>query len=72
MRDEKVEGLRTSVPATRGRVADTTFYSFLISPHDLLRIAYISHLGKTSNDDLETYQRMVKPARLREQNQDEL
>lgn len=65
LRDEKVEGLRTSLPATRGRVGGTTFYSFLISPHDLLRIAYISHMGRTSNDDIETYQRMVKPARLK-------
>lgn len=65
LRDEKVEGLRTSLPATRGRVGDVTFYSFLISPHELLRIAYISHMGRTSNDDLATYQRMVKPARLK-------
>lgn len=65
LRDEKVEGLRTKLPATRGRVGGTTFYSFLISPHDLLRVAYISHMGRTSNDDLETYQRMVKPARLK-------
>jgi DNA sulfur modification protein DndB len=43
---EKVEGLRTDVPATRGRVGKTTFYNFLISPHDLLRIAYISHMAK--------------------------
>ena len=61
---EKVEGLRTKVPATRGRVGKTTFYNFLISPHDLLRIAYISHMAKASNDDLDTYQRMVKPNRL--------
>ncbi|MFA6124554.1 MAG: DGQHR domain-containing protein [Sphingomonas sp.] len=65
LRDEKVEGLRNKLPATRGRVGSTTFYSFLISPHELLRIAYISHMGRTSNDDLETYQRMVKPARLK-------
>lgn len=65
LRDEKVEGLRTTLPATRGRVGDATFYSFLISPHELLRIAYISHMGRTSNDDLATYQRMVKPARLK-------
>ena len=64
LRDEKVEGLRTLLPATRGRVGETTFYSFLISPHDLLRIAYISHMGR-SNDDLDTYQRMVKPTRLK-------
>jgi len=64
LRGEKVEGLRAKVPATRGKVGQTTFYNFLISPHDLLRIAYISHKGKSSNEDLETYQRMVKPIRL--------
>ncbi len=62
---EKVEGLRTRIPATRGRVGTNKFYSFLISPHDLLRIAYISHMAKASNEDLQTYQRMVKPARLK-------
>src|SRR5262249_3655428 len=41
-----------------------TFYNFLISPHDLLRLSYISHMAKASNDDLQTYQRMVKPTRL--------
>lgn len=65
LKGEKVEGLRTRVSATRGRVGNTTFYSFLLSPHDLLRIAYISHVGKGSNEDLETYQRMVKPTRLK-------
>lgn len=62
---EKVEGLRTKVPATRGRVGKTTFYNFLISPNDLLRISYISHMAKASNKDLETYQRMVKANRLK-------
>lgn len=65
LKGEKVEGLRTRVPATRGRVGKATFYSFLLSPHDLLRIAYISHMAKSSNDDLDTYQRMVKPTRLK-------
>lgn len=64
-RGEKVEGLRTAVPATRGRAGGRVFYNFLISPHELLRLAYISHKSKTSNDDLETYQRMVKPSRLK-------
>jgi DGQHR domain-containing protein len=65
LKGEKVEGLREKVPATRGRVGDLTFYNFLISPHDLLRISYISHMAKATNDDLETYQRMVKPSRLK-------
>ena len=61
---EKVEGLKLKVPATQGRVGRRTFYNFLISPHDLLRICYVSHMAKASNDDLDTYQRMVKPSRL--------
>jgi DGQHR domain-containing protein len=61
---EKVEGLKSKVPATRGRIGKRTFYNFLISPHDLLRLSYISHMSKASNDDLDTYQRMVKPSRL--------
>lgn len=65
LRGEKVEGLRTKVPATRGRVGEATFYNFLISPHELLRIAYINHKGREANDDIETYQRMVKPTRLK-------
>ena len=65
LRGERVEGLRARVPATRGKIGETTFYNFLISPHDLLRIAYISHKAKWSNDDLETYQLMVKPTRLK-------
>ncbi|MCW2249245.1 DGQHR domain-containing protein [Azospirillum fermentarium] len=58
---EGVDGLRLEVPATRGKMGGTTFYNFLISPYDLMKIAYISH----KSADLDTYQRMVKPARLK-------
>lgn len=61
---EGVDGLSINVPATRGRMGGTTFYNFLMSPLDLLKIAYISHKA-TSTNDLETYQRMVKPSRLK-------
>jgi DNA sulfur modification protein DndB len=63
---EKVEGLRVQVPATRGMAGGKPFYAFLISPFELLRISYISHRFKTSDDDLQTYQRMVKPSRLKQ------
>ena len=62
---EKVEGLRTDLPATKGYSGNRIFYNFLISPYELLKVAYISHRSKSTNDDLETYQRMVKPTRLR-------
>ena len=63
---EGVDGLRLSLPATRGSMGGSKFYSFLISPHDLLKISYISHRSKSNNDDLNTYQRLVKPGRLKD------
>jgi DGQHR domain-containing protein len=64
--NEKVEGLRLDLLATRGNAGGRKFYSFLISPHDLLRISFISHRARTSNEDIGTYQRLVKPNRLAE------
>jgi len=64
LKGEGVPGLSVDIPATKGRMGKTTFYNFLISPFDLLKIAYISHKA-TSTNDLETYQRMVKPSRLK-------
>lgn len=58
---EGVDGLRVELPAMRGKMGGTTFYNFLISPYDLLKIAYISH----KSADLDTYQRMVNSARLK-------
>lgn len=64
LKGEGVDGLEFDVPATKGSMGGVTFYNFLISPFDLLKIAYISHKA-TSANDLETYQRMVKPSRLK-------
>lgn len=64
LKGEGVPGLRLNVPATRGSMGGITFYNFLMSPQELLKIAYISHKA-TSTNDLETYQRMVKPSRLK-------
>lgn len=64
LKGEGVPGLSLDIPATKGCMGKTTFYNFLISPFELLKIAYISHKA-TSINDLETYQRMVKPSRLK-------
>lgn len=59
---EGVDGLRLEVPATRGKMGKTTFYNFLMSPYDLMKIAYVAH----KSADLDSYQRMVKPGRLKQ------
>ncbi|MEN6343475.1 MAG: DGQHR domain-containing protein [Methanospirillum sp.] len=53
------------IPAIRGRMGTTTFYSFLMEPEQLFKIAYVSHRAKTNEDSLKTYQRMVQKNRIK-------
>lgn len=52
------------IPAIKGAMGKTDFYSFVIEPEKLLKIAYIAHRGKSNEDALKTYQRMAKKKRL--------
>ena len=65
-RNEKIKGLSLVVPATRGKEGKTIFYNFLLKPYDLLKIAYISHKKGDDSEDFDTYQRMLKPSRLKQ------
>jgi DGQHR domain-containing protein len=62
---QKIEGLAKTVMATRARMGDTTFYTFLIRPDDLLKIAYVGHKASRDIENLATYQRMLQPQRLK-------
>lgn len=64
--DEEIKGLDLQVPATRGKMGGKVFYLFLVRPSDLMKIAYISHKASRNIEDLTTYQRMLKPKRLRD------
>jgi DNA sulfur modification protein DndB len=63
--NEKIDGLDITVPATRGKMGGVTFYNFLIKPSDLLKIVYVSHKASRDIENLETYQRMLQPKRLK-------
>ena len=60
-----ISGLNITVPAVRVRMGAAYCYSFSISPEYLLKIAYVSHRGKGKASDVDTYQRMLKRARLK-------
>ena len=60
-----VSGLATEVVATRGKMGGDTFYTFLIRPDELLKIAYVGHKSSRNIENLETYQRMLQPNRLK-------
>ena len=62
---QKIEGLARQVVATRGKMGGETFYTFLIPPDELLKIAYVGHKASRDIDNLETYQRLLKSSRLK-------
>ena len=45
---QRIDGLAKQVVATRGKMGGDTFYTFLIRPDDLLKLAYVGH--KASRD----------------------
>lgn len=62
---QKIDGLTNHVVATRGKMGGDTFYTFLIRPDELLKIAYVGHKASRDIEGLETYQRMLQPNRLK-------
>ena len=62
---QKIDGLKKTVVATRGKMGGMTFYLFLIKPDELLKIAYVGHKASRDIEGLDTYQRMLAPARLK-------
>ena len=62
---QKVDGLVRKVVATRGKMGGETFYTFLIPPDELLKIAYVGHKASRDIENLDTYQRMLQPRRLK-------
>jgi len=64
--NEKIQGLELIVPATKGKMGDVKFYNFLINPLELIKIAHVSHKASRDVEDIETYQRLLNPKRLKE------
>ncbi|WP_420632605.1 DGQHR domain-containing protein [Candidatus Palauibacter sp.] len=62
---QKIDGLTKQVVATRGKMGGDTFYTFLIRPDELLKIAYVGHKASRDIENLATYQRMLQPHRLK-------
>ena len=65
-RDKEVPGLEITVPATRAHIGKKIFYSCLVRPAHLLKIAYVNHKASANLESMETYQRLVTPKRLGE------
>jgi len=60
----QVPDMLDAVPAIKGRMGGTVFYSFVIEPEHLLKIAYVAHRAKSNEESTATYQRMAQKKRL--------
>lgn len=61
---QKIRGLNMVVPAVQGKMGKLTYYSFVIEPQKLLKIAYVLHRNNANQDLMPTYQRLIQKSRL--------
>jgi len=61
----KIHGIENRVPAIQGTMGGLTYYTFLIEPDKLLKLAYILHRHNANISNFPTYQRIVKKDRLK-------
>lgn len=64
---QKISNLDVQIPAIRGKMGSFTYYSFVMQPEQLLKIAYVLHRTNANNDYddlLPSYQRLIKKERL--------
>lgn len=65
-RNQRINNLHKKVIATKGKMGNQTFYTFLLHPNDLLKISFVSHKTTHMSNDVSAYQRMLKPKRLKD------
>ena len=53
------------VPAIRGKLAGQTYYSFVTTPRQLLKVSFVNHRTLGDPEGMPTYQRLVQKSRLK-------
>ncbi|MEO0668962.1 MAG: DGQHR domain-containing protein [Pseudomonadota bacterium] len=67
LKGQKVSGLTdVKLPAIRGKIGGETYYSFVTTPRNLLKIAFINHQALNHPDGRPAYQRMIASSRIKE------
>ena len=67
LQGQAIPGLSNiKLPATRGSLGGHKFYSFLTTPRQLLKIAFVNHQALNHPDGKPAYQRMITPSRINE------
>lgn len=61
----EINGMNDMVPAIEGKMGELKYYTFLIEPERLLKLAYVLHRNKANHNMMPTYQRLIKKERLK-------
>jgi len=67
LKGTKIPGLTGhKIPAIRGKLGGYTFYSFVTTARDLLKVSFVNHQAFNHPDGKPAYQRMVSSKRVKE------
>src|SRR6185437_15915207 len=67
LKDQKIPGLSgKTVPAIRGKLGGKTFYCFVTTPRELLKISFVNHRSLNDPEGAPTYQRLVSRTRMKQ------
>jgi DGQHR domain-containing protein len=67
LKDQQIPELSgRAVPAIKGRLGGKTFYCFVTTPRQLLKISFVNHRSLNDPEGAPTYQRLVSRSRLRD------
>lgn len=65
LKDSPIPGMDgVRVPAVRGKLGGKKYYSFVSTPRQMLKIAFVNHRSLNDPDGAPTYQRLVSRSRL--------
>jgi DNA sulfur modification protein DndB len=64
-RGTRIPGLEGKVAAIQGKMGGTDYFTFMIEPSRMLKLAYVLHRNSTSGSSVNTYQRIIKRPRLK-------
>ncbi|MCF6267222.1 MAG: DGQHR domain-containing protein [Desulfuromusa sp.] len=67
LKDQKIPEMNgVHVPAVKGKLGGKTFYSFVSTPKQMLKIAFVNHRSLNDPAGAPSYQRLVSRTRLRQ------
>ncbi|MDO9557219.1 MAG: DGQHR domain-containing protein [Coriobacteriia bacterium] len=67
LKNKQIPGMENvRVPAVRGRLGGRNFYSFVSTPRQMLKIAFVNHRSLNDPDGAPSYQRLVSRSRLKQ------